>query len=92
MLKRYYPCWLCMDTLLLYPPQKVRQKDLSEAVPNFLATLQMDQTASDLQCPQGLFGPCAGALLLSPLRAGAAAFVEQPLGHPVDGDRADWCK
>lgn len=44
------------------------------------STLYMDQTASDIQCPQRQFGLCAGALLVSPLRAGAAAFVGQTLG------------
>lgn len=86
------PLLLCTETLLLYPPPKVGQQDLSEAVSNFLAVLRMDQTASDLQCPQRLFGLCAGALLVSPLRAGAAVFVEQPLRHQVDDDRADWCE
>lgn len=92
MLKRYWPLLLCTDLLLLYPPWKVRQQDFCEAVSDFLATLHMDQRASDFQWPQRLFGLCAGALLVSPLRAGAAVFVEQLLRHQVEGDRADWCE
>lgn len=87
--KKVLPLLLCTDTLLLYPPRKVRQQDLSEAVPKFHFVHGPNSLWHPVS-PEAVWAVCwrpAGVTLES---RSCCVCGTNP-GHQGDADRADWC-